>query len=85
LIHSRSRDLIWALSLSQKVVPTPELLATVRSVLSTPQLRLGHDIGFGNPDRFDPEIIGAGKIGWTDETYERTKTLATQTLKILSK
>jgi len=71
LMRSRSRGIGWALLAAQRVEATPELLEAVRAVLNASPL------GKSSSGRFEPEIVGEGRIGWTDSTYKRIQGHAT--------
>lgn len=77
LLECRNPGIVWALAVAQKVLASPDLIASVRSVISASGLRYAY------PGRFPPEIQGLGKIGWTDQTEARIKKVANNTLQVL--
>jgi HEAT repeat protein len=77
LLDNRSPKITWALALAQDANPTTELLAAVHSVISAEPLEVG------TQGRFTPEIIGFGRIGWTDGTHDRITERAQEALRRL--
>lgn len=74
MISCRSRDLPAALHLAGSATLSADLAATLRSIAYTPQSKAGR-LPPGTPETF-----GAGRYGWTDETYRRVQELAWQAL-----
>jgi len=79
MLESRCSAISSALNIAKELTPTPQLLKAIQSVLSSGPLKAG------SSGRFTPEIIGGGKIGWTDGTYKGIKELANESLTLLSK
>jgi HEAT repeat protein len=74
LLHSRSKEIYWALLAACEIELVPELSAAVRLAAAASPSRSG------TPSRFDPEVVGAGSVGWTEGMHERIKGLAIQIL-----
>lgn len=79
LLACRSEGIRSALIVAQEVSAIPELIEVVRSVASASETTSAPiDCSF------TPEIVGAGKVGWTSGTYSKIKEVAADTLDILS-
>jgi HEAT repeat protein len=89
LMDVRSSDIDWPLWAARRAEVTPELVSAVRAVLSAPAVRTIGRLSRTDPigsrnRRFTPEIVGDGKIGWTDATRARIAEVAQGTLDVLS-
>ena len=78
LLACRSPNISYAIRVAEHVNPTTELIESVRAVVEAPAL-----ITAPNDLRFEPEIIGSGKIGWTDGTHGSIVNLAQGSLSSL--
>jgi len=76
LLAARSPEIGNALWAASKLAPVPELVAVVQDVLSAQPLTQKQSV-----TRFAPEIVGGGRIGWTDGTASRVKDVARDALK----
>jgi len=79
LLDCRSPKLSLVLKVAEQLEPTIELIEAVRSVNATSSLAPQPAYS-----RFIPEIIGGGKIGWTDGTTNNIKYIAAQVLEKLT-
>ena len=79
LLDCRSPKLELILTVAEQLEPTPELIEAVRSVSSAPSLAPQP-----TRSRFWPEIVGGGRVGWTDGTANRIKRNAAQALEKLT-
>jgi HEAT repeat protein len=69
---ARIKVALWAAS---RAVVTPELIGALREVISAPALAEQPTLL-----RFDPEIIGDNRVGWTDGTAQDVRRLAEDAL-----
>jgi hypothetical protein len=74
LLICRSADIIWFLGIAAKMDPSPELVSALRSVSESSATRPG------SAGWFTPEIVGAGKIGWTEGTHSKVTEMARKAL-----
>lgn len=80
LLNCRSPKIPYVLITAEQMEPTPELVEAVRSVSIASSL-----VSQPAYSTFTPEIIGGGKIGWTDGTASRIKNYASEVLEKLIK
>ncbi|MGM0669047.1 MAG: hypothetical protein ACQET1_04960, partial [Gemmatimonadota bacterium] len=64
LLACRSPKIILVLQAARQVAPTNELISAVEAVARASELTEAP----ANP-RFNPEIVGEGRVGWTSGTY----------------
>jgi hypothetical protein len=76
LLAGRSAQIGNALWAASKLSPTAELVRAVQDVISAKPL-----ISQTTSSRFTPEIVGGGRIGWTDGTASRVREVARDALK----
>jgi len=68
LLACRNPKLLDVFMAVEHLEPTPELIKAVRSVAKAPGEAPQPTFG-----RFDSEISGGGKVGWTEQTAQRIK------------
>lgn len=78
LTDSRSAKINIILNVAFQAEKTPDLIHAIRQLLSTPSVKEGER------GLFIPEIFGAGKIGWADNTYQLIQKNAKDFLKQIS-
>ena len=76
LLAARSSQIGNALWAASKLAPVPDLIGVLQDVLSAQPLTQKQSV-----TRFAPEIVGEGRIGWTDGTASRVRELARDALK----
>jgi len=80
LLNCRSPEIPCVLMVAKQLESTPELIEAVRSITIASSLVIQPAYS-----RFAPEIIGGGKIGWTDGTASHIKNYASAVLEKLIK
>ncbi|MBN2400581.1 HEAT repeat domain-containing protein [candidate division KSB1 bacterium] len=78
LLQDRSGKIGYAIVAAARAESTDALISVLQEVKTADPLRIG------SPNRFTPQIVGGGKIGWTDEYCNHVRKMAKDTLRQLS-
>lgn len=75
MLAARTAGILWALAAAPHAEPVPELDEAVSAVGDCSPTTGGTAGG-----RFTPEIVGGGRIGWTDSTHAKVRERADKAL-----